>query len=328
MDNSKVNLPKLIGVAVIYILLSVIGLFSQIEMILFPILALPFAWYIAKHEPPLSIHIIFHGVMLVSNYLFTQSVASVLIYGAAVIVPVYTINFFYKQELPLPNFIMYVGIILAVSAFVFLTIFKHMGVDFEAVYMNILDEMKHLMGQIFDTMHQVEQQSGTLTTEMAEAITVRKQFMLQTLEMMKSFYAYFIVSQIFIISAITVIIYNAILRRKNKMLPSIKQLIEFRLSKMAVLLFIISLVLTDFSGSGNGVAAVLGLNLMNFLVGLFSIAGALGLIGVIKRSSIQGGLRVLGYIAVVLVFGTCPQLLVIFGSLDAIFNYSKVEIVV
>ena len=149
-----------------------------------------------------------------------------------------------------------------------------------------------------------------------------------SMEMLKTFYPAIIVSQIIISFAVTVMFFNTLARRKVQGLPKTGQILEYRLSKIAVVLLLLTMLASDLSGSSSSVMLVLAFNLMSFLANLFEITGVLSLIALLKRTSINGGIKVLGYIGIILLFIISPYLLMFYGCLDAIFNYRKVSIVV
>lgn len=328
MEEDKKNVIKLIGLMIIYILLSALGIFGQVGAVLFPIVALPFALYCMKHKLEVQMHILFHVVISIAIYLMMHSVLGILIYLISVVIPVYVILFLYKQELALPNIMMYGGLILSVFVFVYFMFMKSLGLDFEAQFMSGLDLINHDFSTRLESVIQMGGVSGMNTAELQAAVNQMKETISMSLEVLKSFYAAIIVSQVVMCFALTVLIANAIARRSNKKLPCTRQLLEFRVSKVAVLLVVLSMAASDLNTTSSGTTLVLALNLMSFLANLFEIAGMLSLIALLKRTSINRGIKILGYIGIVLLFIISPYLLMFFGCLDAIFNYRKVSIVI
>ena len=124
MEEDKKNVIKFIGIMIIYILLSALGIFGQMGMVLFPIIAIPFALYCMRNKITMQFHIIFHVVVSLSIYLMMHNVLGILIYIISVVVPTYIILYLYKQELALPNLIMYGGLVLSGIAFVYFAVMK------------------------------------------------------------------------------------------------------------------------------------------------------------------------------------------------------------
>lgn len=329
MEQGKMNIPKLMLMFTTYTVLCLLGFFTAIESVLFPVFALPFALYVVSERPPIVLQVVFHIVMLGINFWSAQyDLIAIFIYLVSVVIPIAIIIFFYEQKLPLPNFIMYVAISLCVIVFIYFTILKFNGIDFEQVYINVIDSMKTLTNQMTDTMVKLEGVNTAITTEDVNLLMERQKLLSDLLEGMKAFYAYSIVTMIVSFSGLLMVIFNAILRRKNKELPSIKQLIQFRLSKVAVAILVFAMLLISVVSSEQNALLVLGMNLINVFVWLFRLTGGLGLVGLIYQSKTGNGLKILGYIGIGLAFIIFPYILMIFGCLDTFFNYRKIDIVV
>lgn len=328
MEQDKKNVIKFIITMIGYILLSALGIFNGMGTVLFPIVALPFVLYCMRSELNVLRHVIFHVSISVVICIVGQNPLGILIYIVSVVVPTYIILFLYHQKVPLPNVIMYGGLSLAGVVFVFFTIMKALGLDFEAMFGAALDGMNNELGITLESMAKMAVAPGIDPGEVQTAITQMKETLSMNMQIFKAFYAAIIVSQIVICFGIMMIIVNALLRRKIPGIPSVGQLLEFRVSKVAVVLLVICMLLSDFNGDSSGAILVFALNLMCFLANLLEVAGVLGLIALLKRTSINQGIKVLGYIGIVILFMISPYLLMFFGCLDAIFNYRKVNIVV
>lgn len=325
MEQDKKNVIKLIGIMIIYILLSALGSFSQIEIVLMPIVAVPFALYCMRNKVTLQLQIIFHVAVSVIVYLMTQSLIGVLIYAVSVVIPAYIILVLYKRELPLPNIIMNGGLILATVVFCFLALMKRLGLDYETQYCASLDLISNELKSMFETMNELSM--GVSNASMQITPEQMNQSVDTIVLVLKKFYGTIIVSQVVMSFAISVFLVNVIARRKNKSLPSTKQILEYRISKVAVLLLVVCMIVTDVNESSDTLT-ILALNIIAFLASLLQIAGILSLIALLKRYAKKTGMRVLGYVGVVALFMIWPDVLMFYGCLDAIFNYRKVEIVV
>lgn len=328
MEQDKKNVIKLIGIMVIYILLSALGCFGQVGIVLFPIIALPFTLFCIRNKVAKELHILFHVIVSIAVYLMVHSVIGILIYMVSIVIPTYIILFLYKQEIPLPNIIMYGGLILAIIVFIYFAIMKGLGLDFEVQFGSSLDQITTEFGATLDSVVNMNAANGANMAEMQAAVSQMKEMMSTTIEMIKTLYATIVVSQTVICFGITVIITNVIARHKVPNLPSTKQILGFRVSKVAVLLLVLSMLVTDMNASTSGVILVLAYNLMSFLASLFEIVGMLSLMELLRRTSINSGVKILGYVGIVILFITSPYLLMFYGCLDALFNYRKVSIVV
>ena len=141
-------------------------------------------------------------------------------------------------------------------------------------------------------------------------------------------YGALIVIELVVSCSVVVVILNAIARRKDKALPKINELLKFRISRVAVLILVGSMLLMSM-GTGDDTAwNILGLNIQFFLIFLFQIAGALALIALLVKSSMGKGIKIIGSIIVLILMFISPTIVMLFGCLDSLFNYRKVEIVV
>lgn len=325
MEQDKKNVIKLIGIMIIYILLSALGSFSQIEVVLLPIVAVPFALYCMRNKITLQLQVIFHVAVSVAVYFMTQSLIGILIYAVSVVIPAYIILVLYKRELPLPNIIMNGGLILAVVVFCFLTLVKQLGFDYEAQYCTSLDLLANEFKLMFETVDELG--VGVANSGMQITPAQINQSIDTIMLVLKKFYGTIIVSQVVMAFAVSVLLVNIIARRKNKTLPSTKQILEYRISKVAVLLLVICMLVADVNNSSDTLT-LLALNMLAFLASLLQIAGILSLIALLKCHVKKAGIRILGYMGVIVLFMLWPDALLFYGCLDALFNYRKVEIVV
>ncbi|MBQ1274644.1 MAG: DUF2232 domain-containing protein [Cellulosilyticum sp.] len=328
MEDDKKNVIKFIGIMIIYILLSALGIFGQVGMALMPIVSIPFALYCMKNKMTLQFHIIFHIVVSASIYLMMQNVLGILIYIVSVVAPAYMILYLYKQRLTLPNMIMYGGLLLSGIAFVYFAVMKGIGFDFEAQFGAVLDTITKEFSMTLENVISMGNTTGVNISELQATAAQTKELVAISMETLKAFYPAIVVSQIIICFGISIMIFNTLARRKVKGLPSTGQILEYRLSKVAVVLLMIAMVLTDTSNSSSNEILLLALNLMSFLTNFFEITGALSLIALLRNTAVGRGIKLLGYVGIVLLFILSPYLLMFYGCLDAIFNYRKVSIVV
>ncbi len=328
MNSNPKHIVKLVSLILLYIALGVLGVYHISSLVLFPVLALPFAVFCSKDKISINEHIFIQFIMGIGIYAVTGTWISVGVYLISICVPTYVILFFYKKELPLPNIIMYATLCLSVVVFVFLSIMKGLGNDLHAQFSEYLSEMKNIP---------IETIQGWLTTqtatvamsssEISQMSFDMKEFITNMVEMLSIFWSSLILIQVLFSTSFLIIVLNCIIRRKNKKFPSAKELLNFKLSKVAVLILFIALLAIDVNGS-NEAMTILGANVMFFLMTLFQIAGLLGLIGILSKAVIGKSLKILAYVLVVILFSTVPYVIMSFGCLDAIFNYRKVEIVV
>ena len=328
MEQSKISIVKFMGMLLIYILLGTLDFFKHIETVLFPFLALPFTLYCMRNKVSIKKQILFHAIVSLVLYALMGNPYCILIYCIAVAIPTYMILFLYQQEFSIPNIMMYIGLGLSVVVFIFFTFMKWVGVDFELQFTKLLTEVNQNFASAVDYAVQVNTSAGLSSTELQQIASQMKQMVAESIATLKVFYPAIIVSQLVMSSAMMIVIFNVIMRCKNKAFPSTKEVLEFRVSKVAVMLLVLCMLSSDSNTGMQESVMVLGLNLMWFLMNLLQVAGTLGLIALLRKTSINGVVKVSGYIAIVFLFIFFPYVTMFFGCLDAIFNYRKVKIVV
>ena len=118
------------------------------------------------------------------------------------------------------------------------------------------------------------------------------------------------------------------LREKSQKINSLKQLFNFRLSRVTVLIFFVAIMMAVFSQDANAVLSIFSLNVFFFLETLMKIMGILSIIVLLKRAPINRGFKVVGYVILVVLIIAPTTLLMMFGCLDTLFNYRKAELIV
>ena len=327
MDTNVKGLVSRVCLMTLYISLSVLGLYYAIGLVLFPIIAIPCIIYFINNKLDRKQHLLFQMIVNIGIYLITGNFICILIYLVSVCIPTYIILYFYKEEFPLPNIIMYSTICLAIVVLVFFMVMKALGIDFEAEYIYILNNIKET------SIANIEQVLTVLNPQLTpsnitELSIEMKPLIKSVIDLMQLAYSALIILQLLLSVSLSVIIGNVFLRRKNKGLPSLRQLLDFRLSKISLLILVISMIGLVSTSNENSSWALLSLNIVFFLMKLFQIIGVLALIGLLTKTSIRKMIKVIGYITVVLLVLILPDLVIVFGCVDTLFNYRKAKIVV
>lgn len=328
MEQDRKNVIKLIVIMTIYILLSALGVFGQVGVVLFPVMAVPFTVFCMKNKVAKELHILFHVVIGIINCLMVHSVLGILIYVVSVLVPTYIILFLYKQEIAIPNIIMCGGLILAAIIFVYFSIMNQFGINYEAQFSAGLDMISNELITKFESIINTGISEGLDVSQLQAGVKDINNLLTQGMELIKTCYPTIIVSQIIMYFGVTVLVVNTIVRRKKSTLPSMKQILEFRLSRVAILVLMLSMVLISNGVNSSGAVFIFGFNLLSFMASLFQIAGMLSLIELLRRTSISSIVKIIGYVGISILFMANPQIIMFFGCLDSLFNYRKVSIVV
>lgn len=321
MDESKKTTLGIVSLIALYVGISLFNIYYVVEMVMFPIIAIPCIIYFLKHRLDIKEHIVFQLCIVLGIYIVTGDLLCVTIYLMSVLVPSVIITNLYKRGYTLPNTVMASTVIFSGVVFLFYMVMKQLGIDFEAKYLEGLDQIKTIWISEIDKL--VVSQSQMLDQEVINEVKSIVSYMIDS---MKPIYSATIFINITMSMGIILIISNSIARIKNKKLPSAKQFLEFRLSRTTILLLLVS-VLVVASGSG-GTWEVVGLNIMVLLTNLFQVVGLLALIGLLSKIKFSKALKVFGYIMIFILFISSSGMMMTFGCLDTLFNYRKVKIVV
>lgn len=311
----------------IYIGLSMVGLYHMIGTVLFPIISVPAIICFTINTLNKRQHIVIQMAIIMGIYLTTSHFVCILVYLVSVCVPTYVILYLYQEKFPLPNIIMYATLSLSVVVLLFFIIMRSLGMDFEAYYLSILESIKLVS---LDDMQEwlAIKNAGLTPSNIAELSLQMKEVMNSVIDIMQSVYSALIILQLLITTGITVIIVNVFSRCKNKQFPALAELLNFRLSKISVLILFISTLIISLNGDEGAKWSMLSLNVAFFLMTLFQIVGAFALIAIVSRKGISKGIKILGIVTVFILLSISPYLVMFFGCLDTIFNYRKVKIVV
>lgn len=312
----------LISLIALYILVGVLGIYEMLGLLLFPILSIPLAVYVIRNEQKLGIHFLYNIIIMIGIYLGSQSIQSILVYLVGICVPTYTLLFLYKKRLPLPNIIMYTGLIITAGMFIYFMLMKQLGVDYEVQFILMLDEIKAIS---IENLNEIFKASGLTGTASPEEL---QQLFVSMVDTIKLMYPALVLLEVFFLTIIQVLLVNSILRIKNKTLPSIKQFLEFKISKVAIVILFIAMMGINMSTSLNNGWITLCFNVMVVLTMLLNVIGVLAIVALIRKTAINKMFKILGYVMVVFLFITSPTILMLLGCLDTIFNYRKVKIIV
>lgn len=327
MNLNVKSIGIMICLAILYIGLGMAGLYHAIGIVLFPIIAVPAIVCFMKNRLNKEQHIILHTIIGIGIYLITGNLICIVIYFLSVCIPTYVIMYFYRKKFPLPNIIMYVTLSLAIVVFAFFMLMKYFGIDFENYYIDVLENIKHIFLDNIQTWLTI-QNTNLPSSNLVSLSLEMKQAINSIIGIMEVVYSSLIILQLLIGSSITIILANVFIGNKDKTIPSLKQLLDFRLSKISVLILFISTITINLSRDAAIKWGILSLNITFFLVTLFQIVGALALIAIINKAHVNRAIKIIGIITVVVLLLVSPYLVMFFGCLDTVFNYRKVKIVV
>ena len=316
-----------IGLMLIYIIFGTLGLYSVLGIFAAPFLSIPLVIYMLKRGIPLSSMLISYIVTATGIFIMGFDLNQVLIYFLGVVFSTHVIVYLYRKECTLPEIIVYGTVLFTIGVLVYLRILNYLGVSYAGAYKEMCESYKQLYTQdITAILKNIGVNEAQLGMPLNEVWAV-------TMEFLKKLFPTVVLLQNFFHMLITVLICNFILKRQIKSLPSIKELMAFKLSKIVLLLFFVTFVML-LTVQTKEVMTTFLTNMLFILMGLLGNVGALSLLGLIQKSRAKGGIRIIGYIIWVClaIMGTVMPLVyvffILFACFDTVFNYRKVSIVV
>ncbi|MDF2879381.1 MAG: hypothetical protein K0S30_2477, partial [Clostridia bacterium] len=311
MKRSLKSVIALVSLMLVYILLASLDVYTTMGLIVFPVLSIPLAICLIKDKLTSGVDFIFNIAIIMGIYLMTYSVQSVVVYLISVCVPAYAAAFFYKKKVPLPNIIMYVSVSMTLAVFIYFAGMKAVGIDYEKGFILLIDQVKTVYFQLLISMEQsVSTQEILQQSMMKEVITL-------ITDTIKQVYPALILIMAMAFTTIQIIFLNS-----TKM-SSLKPLFNFKLSKIAVLVLFIAMMVALLSEDTNSIWVVVALNVLFVLQNLMQVMGIISISVLLKRATIHKGLKVLGYIVLFMLLVTPTSVLMMLGCFDTIFNYRK-----
>lgn len=308
---------------VFYIILAIPGMYNIGVTIILPFLAIPLTLYLIKNTLRRNTHILYHVATLLAIYALTASVESCLIYITGIVVPAYAVSYFYKKKDPLPNTIMYAGIISGIAFLIYQGIMKWLGINYELEYILLIEELKKALLPILT----IQLTATSKVVDKGLEVQLVQMF-IGNLDLIKQLFASMLVIHAFTCTIVQVLSTHIILRRKDKELPTFGQLLDFRVSRLLLVILAGAILLVAMTTDSLSGTMILGINVVVIMYMLFMLLGFLSVIGIIKKSSINKGLKIISSIFLGVLIIVSPTLLILFGFLDTVFNFRKVTIVV
>ena len=324
MEEAKKITSGIVGLIALYVGISLTGIYYMLEIAVFPIIAIPCIVYFIRHTLDLKEHVAFQLCVTLGIYIVTGNIVCIAIYLMSVFIPAIIVSTLYKRGNSLPNTVMATTVIFSIAVFGFFMIMKQIGIDFEEQYREGLNQIKKIYISEIDKL--LLNQGNIITPDIISQISEVKTLIPDLIEAMKTVYSATILMLIMTSAGIITIISSSIARIKNKRLPSVKQFLEFRLSKVTILILLISVIVV--TSGNNDIWSILGLNMMWFLSNIFQIVGVLAAIGLVTRIKSSTGLKILAYTMVFILVVCFSEMMMTFGCLDTLFNYRKTKIVV
>lgn len=321
MKHNTKDVVKMGLLVFIYALLGIIGIYSSTVMILLPLLAVPMTIYLlSSSAKTVKQDVLLNGMIVLIIYLLTGSLPEVILYMLNVIVPAYVVAYLYKKNTPIPQVVMYTGTAIAGALFVCIIGLQSLGVDYIQYYFETLDMYQSIQVEIFGTMGQYGLNGDQLN--------VLKELIATQVEVMKMAYPaiFFILILWGVVVQLSIV--TIIGKIKKWRLPRLRGLAHFKLSRITILLFILSFGLMQGSAMAGSPWSILGWNIFFLVNSLYQFVGIISVVVLIKGLKVNKVAKTLCGIFMLVLMYSSPSMLMLFGLLDTMFNYRKVKNVV
>ncbi|OON95489.1 MAG: hypothetical protein ATN36_08305 [Epulopiscium sp. Nele67-Bin005] len=315
MNGQTKYLVNTFCMALFYIILGTLNVYSVTFLFMIPILIIPFVIYALQNENDLKTHILTQSCIVLFILLSSRSIVETGIYFFTVFVPAYTIVYCFENELAFPYWCCLSSLSVWGGMFGYFSLIRMWGIDLVEIYLILMETYTAQLVQSIET--------STLVTNQ-ESVNI----LLDTIKTQQLLIQYAYPTLLFVASSwITIfILFNMKLVGKayKWKLPKMNELLNFKLSPISLYIAFLGFILSQ----GSGITSMLGLNIFFLINILYQFVGLCALIHVLKTKNINSVVYFFGVSTGVMLFMLYPTILIILGVVDTMFNYRKVDIVI
>ncbi|MHC1749043.1 MAG: DUF2232 domain-containing protein [Cellulosilyticaceae bacterium] len=322
MKYDKKNIIKDTIVILLYVILGVLGVYSGTIFILFPILAIPMTIWIMSNEINLPRDIMVNIIIVCFIYIITGRIEEPLLYLINVMIPSYIMGIMYKKKATVPNILMYTAVGTMGCLFVYVLAMSYRGIDYVGSYMQVLQQYKEIQLNAIESFIQVNTPEGAEQLKLVKSVI---EVYIRTLEYV--YPAIFMLMGI-LLTIIQLAVVTMIGKLKKWDMPSLKQLVQFKLSKVALLVLLLAMIISQAGENIGNNGIMLALNVSILFQNLFQLLGIITLIVMIRRSKANSFIKIFSVIISIILFYMMPSFMMLIGCFDCLFNYRKVQITV
>lgn len=318
MDNRmKVNIQTF-AVIIGYVLAGMMGFYSTIIFLLFPILNLPMRYYLAKIEQNIVGHIRLQTIVSILIFITTGSIEQTILYWIFIVVSSYLMDYFDRRDVVLPYAIMYTAVSIIGLFYVYIAAMKMMGTDYIGEYIQLLNVYEMAMLQEMEQLIALNPNQSTQIELFKTAITIQTNLVKLLYPVI--FLIMGIIGTLVHVIGFYLVSIGAKLKRR-----SLGELIHFKYSMKIMLLFVFSLILMTIESNQ---AFILSWNLCFFLILALQVTGLITSIVLVKEIQVNKVLKLIIIGMSIGVFCLIPNGLMLVGIADTLFNLRKTEVVI
>lgn len=316
--NVKANI-KLFIIVAIYIILGILGVYSNALLFLFPLFNIPMIVYLMECKTNIAKYVLIHTIIIIGILVTTGSIISSLLYIIFIVLPAHIIVGCYHKDIELPYTVMYTGIIVTGVFYCYILGLKYLGVDYIEAYMSILTQYPEVMAS---QMAQLAEAGAALSPE--RIAQMKMVFEAQSM-VIKYVYPALLMITGLSVTVVNIVLLTAIGKIKKWPMQSLRQLGQFKFSRKMVFLLILGILVT---ASEAGAVSLMGLNLVFFVTAILQMLGLIVFVVLIKRSRAGRPFKIMTIVLSMLFFYLSPTVMMVVGIADTMFNFRKVKIIV
>lgn len=320
MNYNTKDIIKMTMITIVYVIFGMMGMYSNSLIFLLPLLAIPMTLYLMSNSINVRRDLVLNILIGLLIYILTGSLPEVILYTLNAVIPAYIVAILYKKNLQIPQIIMYTSTAIAGTLCVYIVALKYLGIDYMQQYLELLSIYQSTQKEVFESI-----QGYGVTNEQ---INMLQELIKAQVSILKIVYPALIFIIIIWLVTIQISIVTVIGKIRRWHIPSLKQLVHFKFSKITALLFVIAFLLIQGTNMGESTFSILGWNIYFLINSLYQFIGFVSLVILIKRSKGNKVIKVVGVIITLILVYLSPSMLMMFGLLDTMFNYRKVKNVV
>lgn len=307
---------------VFYILTGSWGVYGIGLVFTWPLFAIPMSLFLIKTKQKELTALIGVILSIVISFISTSMFSPLVIaaFLLFILAPTFVFSTLYKKKVIIPRIIIFTTMVYFSGLIVFLTVAKLVGVDYLEAYYETLDIIQEIWNHsLTDVQVQELLPPGDDVLEIfmkytASAILIAKRTYPATI---------FIIS--LVTSTIHLLIVQLIARMRSWSRPAMKEILNVGLSPAAAWILVILWIIIAQMGNTDTIWTFVTESMLRVLFTLFQVIGIVSFIVMIQKLKTTGVVRVMLSIIGMLWLIFNPALLIIFGCMDSIFNFRKVE---
>ncbi|NLI90063.1 MAG: DUF2232 domain-containing protein [Epulopiscium sp.] len=305
-----------------YILTGYIGVYNISQMMLWPIFAVPMSLVLIKTRRKELIGTMGIILSIIISFINTGTLDPMIIsaFLLFILIPSLIFGTLYCEEKNIPKIIIVTTVVIFLNGIIYLIISRFLGTNYLEAYYNGLDKMQNIWNKQLSDM-----KAQNILPDMENAEKIYAQTMAKFIRQAKRTYPAMLFIKSLITSTIHLFLIQLIAKIRSWQRPEVKEIYNVKLSSVSAWVFMGLWLLISKKGDIDSASVFAAESMLSILFALFQIIGFICLVALIKKLTIKKVFRVLLIVISVFWLIFNPILLAVFGFLDSLFNFRKVD---